>query len=951
MRYNAGYNPVDELFGKKNGNITTESNQNTNDIKENIDLPDNNKTIINDYDQTNYEQNMNIDNNDNNDNNFNYGIDNSENKNFNKHKLFLLFGLILFIVIVIVIIIFIIKIREQKEEIKKEVAVLTDSIDIKAVGFQFDEPFDKNKFEYNLEIDTKKVQIKCSRYERVEGCNQVVDLSDKNSYDHIIKYSTLDDKEYIYTIHINKKGTSGPIKIDSVEINETKYTNDENKVIVNAKSENNKKLQYSFDGGNTWQNSNQYETKENEEVNIVIKDEDGNKTEDKIVEIDNIDKIPPTVDIIIKEKTTNKIVLQANAKDEASGIDSYNWNNSGYIKASIYEVTKAGTYTVVVKDKAGNTSSKASITVPDSAFNKESKKESKTYTVKLVGNGANIEKAQLTCSTYELSCTVKLPNITRENGIIIGFAESASATTAKYNVGEEITLTGNKTLYAITAKKVTATFEKNGANSLSYTSKSCNIYNTNTTCTIKTPTIIRSGWTILGYAESATATTEKYKVSSNISISENKKYYAVTSRTLTATFEKNGASTLSYTNKSCNIYNTNTTCTIKTPTITRSGWTILGFAESASATTEKYKVSSNITISENKKYYAVTSRTLTATFEKNGASTLSYTSKSCNIYNTSSSCNVTTPTITRSGWTILGFAESASATTAKYKVSSNITINSNKKYYAITNKKVTVTFDANGGETIEYTSKSCDLYNNKTSCNIRIPIVNKIGYGAYAFDIKGKSTEYGTYIMNKTYSFSSNKDLIANYLENSSHYRKISVYKTLKYDNVIIEIDNTCSNKDTFVSDIKKIYKNLPYLFKNPGKMMISNDSTYLKIRGNTTAGVTSGFDYYPFIDIKCSSKYTTLVHELTHKWDKEYNLQKGNFIAYQSDVKSLFNKCINMSDRPLRDYSYTSEFEFLADSVSYYYAKYIVKDASFANINYPSNIKSVIEKYIAQGI
>ena len=873
MRYNAGYNPVDELFGKKNGNITTESNQNTNDIKENIDLPDNNKTIINDYDQTNYEQNMNIDNNDNNDNNFNYGIDNSENKNFNKHKLFLLFGLILFIVIVIVIIIFIIKIREQKEEIKKEVAVLTDSIDIKAVGFQFDEPFDKNKFEYNLEIDTKKVQIKCSRYERVEGCNQVVDLSDKNSYDHIIKYSTLDDKEYIYTIHINKKGTSGPIKIDSVEINETKYTNDENKIVVNAKSENNKKLQYSFDGGNTWQNSNQYETKENEEVNIVIKDEAGNKTENKVVEIDNIDKTPPTVDIIVKEKTTNKIVLQANAKDEASGIDSYNWNNSGYIKASTYEVTKAGTYTVIVKDKAGNISSKASITVPDSAFNKEAKKESKTYTVKLVGNGASIEKAQLTCSTYELSCTVKLPNITRENGIIIGFAESASATTAKYNVGEEITLTGNKTLYAITAKKVTATFEKNGANSLSYTSKSCNIYNTNTTCTIKTPTIIRSGWTILGYAESATATTEKYKVSSNISISENKKYYAVTSRTLTATFEKNGASTLSY------------------------------------------------------------------------------TSKSCNIYNTSSSCNVTTPTITRSGWTILGFAESASATTAKYKVSSNITINSNKKYYVITNKKVTVTFDANGGETIEYTSKSCDLYNNKTSCNIRIPIVNKIGYGAYAFDIKGKSTEYGTYIMNKTYSFSSNKDLIANYLENSSHYRKISVYKTLKYDNVIIEIDNTCSNKDTFVSDIKKIYKNLPYLFKNPGKMMISNDSTYLKIRGNTTAGVTSGFDYYPFIDIKCSSKYTTLVHELTHKWDKEYNLQKGNFIAYQSDVKSLFNKYINMSDKPLRDYSYTSEFEFLADSVSYYYAKYIVKDASFANINYPSNIKSVIEKYIAQGI
>lgn len=80
------------------------------------------------------------------------------------------------------------------------------------------------------------------------------------------------------------------------------------------------------------------------------------------------------------------------------------------------------------------------------------KKETHTYKVTFNGNGASVTKSELSCSTTGLSCKIKLPEIKRDNGIIIGYSENANATTPQYKVGQEISVTENKTLYAITAK-------------------------------------------------------------------------------------------------------------------------------------------------------------------------------------------------------------------------------------------------------------------------------------------------------------------------------------------------------------------------------------------------------------------------------------------------------------------------------------------------------------------
>ena len=874
MRYNGDFNPVDDLFDKQNSNQNNSLNtsvpniQNTDSvIQENNESWQNNNVTNTNYNQSIIKDNMINNENINNDiNDIQYNQNNNKKRGFNKSIIYFIVGFLLFIVVGIVITNLVIEIIKQKKSNEEEISVLMDSLSVKAVGFEFDQPFDKNKFEYNLEIDTQKVQFKCNKIDSVTGCNETVNLVNKTNLDHIIEYTSQKGKKYSYTFHITKKDTNGPIKIDSIEFEKTDYSNKNTTIVVKANSDKNKKLKYSFDGGNTWQDDNKYTTDENEDVNVVIKDDAGNTTDPKEIEIDNIDTVAPTVNIEEKEKKESKVILFANAKDDSSGIDKYNWNESGYTNNSTYEATKAGTYTVKVKDKAGNESVKASITIPESYFKKNVKKETHTYKVTFNGNGASVSKDELSCSTTGLSCKIKLPEIKRDNGIIIGYSENANATTPQYKVGQEISVTENKTLYAITAKKITLTINGNGA-------------------------------------------------------------------------------TVKDTEKKCYIYNKKTSCKITTPMISRSGYSIIGFNSNANAKTAGYKTNASITLDKDKTIYAITSKKLTATFKGNGAS-VSSGSSSCNIYNTAKTCNVAAPTVTRSGWTILGFSTNKNATTG----STAKTLSAGKTYYAITKKNITVTFDSKGAETIEYKSKSCTIYNSQTKCKIRIPILNKKGYSSYGYDVLGNETQWSRYHMNETYEFSSNQTLVANYLEKTSHYKNISVYKQFTLGNILIEIDNSCSNKARFVSDLNTLYSKMPKLFSGKGKLMILNDALYVKA-SNGTVGITTGYDYYPAVNIKCSTSYVTIVHELTHKYDKEYNIRNGSFIANQSDVASLYNKYYSSyktNKTPFRDYTYSTKYEFLSDITAYYYAKFIIKDSGYSSYSYPNSDEAlkIFKKY-----
>lgn len=514
MRYNGDFNPVDDLFDKQNSNQNNSLNtsvpniQNTDSvIQENNESWQNNNVTNTNYNQSIIKDNMINNENINNDiNDIQYNQNNNKKRGFNKSIIYFIVGFLLFIIVGIVITNLVIEIIKQKKSNEEEISVLMDSLSVKAVGFEFDQPFDKNKFEYNLEIDTQKVQFKCNKIDSVTGCNETVNLVNKTNLDHIIEYTSQKGKKYSYTFHIIKKDTNGPIKIDSIEFEKTDYSNKSTTVVVKANSDKNKKLKYSFDGGNTWQDDNKYTTDENEDVNVVIKDDDGNTTDPKEIEIDNIDTVAPTVNIEEKEKQESKVILFANAKDDSSGIDKYNWNESGYTNNSTYEATKAGTYTVKVKDKAGNESVKASITIPESYFKKDVKKETYTYKVTFNGNGASVSSSSLSCNIYNTvkTCNVTVPTITRSGWTILGFSTSASATTGS----TAKTLSAGKTYYAITKKNITVTFAKNDQSSYQYKdfdyieypskSKSCTVYNTGS-CKIKIPFVDVKGLSTSGF--------------------------------------------------------------------------------------------------------------------------------------------------------------------------------------------------------------------------------------------------------------------------------------------------------------------------------------------------------------------------------------------------------------------------------------------------------------------
>ena len=1003
MKYSDDFNPVDDLFNKNNSNQNNSLNtfasntQNTDSvIQENNESWQNNNVTNTNYNQSIIKDNMINNENINNDiNDIQYNQNNNK-RGFNKSIIYAIVGFILFIAVGIVITNLVIEIIKQKKSNEEEISVLMDSLSVKAVGFEFDQPFDKNKFEYNLEIDTQKVQFKCNKIDSVTGCNETVNLVNKTNLDHIIEYTSQKGKKYTYTFHITKKDTNGPIKIDSIEFEKTDYSNKSTTVVVKANSDKNKKLKYSFDGGNTWQDDNKYTTDENEDVNVVIKDDAGNTTDPKEIEIDNIDTVAPTVNIEEKEKSSNKVVLFANAKDDSSGIDKYNWNESGYTNNSTYEATKAGTYTVKVKDKAGNESVKASITIPESYFKKNMKKETHTYKVTFNGNGASVSKSELSCSTTGLSCKIKLPQIKRDNGIIIGYSENANATTPQYKVGQEISVTENKTLYAITAKKITLTINGNGA-TVKDTEKKCYIYNKKTSCKITTPIITRSGYSIIGFNSNANAKTAGYKTNASITLDKDKTIYAITSKKLKLTVNGNGAK-VTKSSVTCNVYNNDKTCKVTTPTITRSGYSVIGFNSNSNATSPEYKTNTSVTLDKNKTMYAITSKKLTATFKGNGAS-VSSSSSSCNIYNTAKTCNVTAPTITRSGWTILGFSTNKNATTG----STAKTLSAGKTYYAITKKNIKVTFTENNNKNtypkaiknkkamqvkfdyIEYREAFCSIYNTQTSCKIKIPFVDVKGLASSGFS-PGIDEKTGPgspktipntldyelaphYITGNTYSFSKSTTLYAVF-ETLDYYRdfRSTIEHTLTYTSstgrIIIDIEKGCS-RDHYKKYFDEI-KNSKFKFLLDGNakiMVLTNDSMKKVHSGQDVAGVSfslTGAGYYHYnISLNCkydSDKYDyltfyTIIHELSHRWDARYYLATGTTL--NSKFTSFYNKYKSNNSWPIRDYGKGSLGEFFGVIVDEYYMNYI------ANTNlhpipydrkkglYPSDLKKALETYI----
>lgn len=137
-----------------------------------------------------------------------------------------------------------------------------------------------------------------------------------------------------------------------------------------------------------------------------------------------------------------------------------------------------------------------------------------------------------------------------------------------------------------------------------------------------------------------------------------------------------------------------------TPTATKKGWEFIGWNTDKDAT----KALSSYTVTEDTVLYAIYRKTAKITFvDTNGRHT-----KSINMYN-NNTAEVSSNLNGYSGWTSLGWRTDTQAAKATY--TSNISVKEDMTLYAVYQRNLTLTYNANGGSSTPSRQTQTQYYN------------------------------------------------------------------------------------------------------------------------------------------------------------------------------------------------------------------------------------------------
>ena len=310
------------------------------------------------------------------------------------------------------------------------------------------------------------------------------------------------------------------------------------------------------------------------------------------------------------------------------------------------------------------------------------------YTISYDANGGSGAPSSQT-KTYDVALTLSTTVPTRTGYTFKGWATSASATSATYSAGGSYTSNSAATLYAVwQINTYSVSFNANGGSGAP--SAQTKTYGTSLTLSTTKPT--RTGYTFLGWSTSASATSATYSAGGSYTANSGTTLYAVWQiNTYTVSYNANGGSGA----PSAQTKTHGTNLTLSTTKPTRTGYTFLGWATSASATSATYSAGSSYTSNSATTLYAVWKiNTYTVSYNANGGS--GAPSAQTKTYGTALTLSSTKPT--RTGYTFLGWATSASATSATYSAGGSYTTNSGATLYAVWQiNTYTVSYNANGG--------------------------------------------------------------------------------------------------------------------------------------------------------------------------------------------------------------------------------------------------------------
>lgn len=317
-------------------------------------------------------------------------------------------------------------------------------------------------------------------------------------------------------------------------------------------------------------------------------------------------------------------------------------------------------------------------------------------TLTCVDYGSGIVEPNLTVSSFSTSSNGKITKISTPTKIDNGYkyivtvqGTSVGNFIVNLNEGAIIDVSNNKNIITssddIIVKGITytATFTKNGngIQSIGSTTRSCTTEGENLTCQITLPETIMEDadiYTVVGWSTDSNAKTGT-KIGEKVTVSTDEQFYTVTKKNgvlLRNKFNANGA-TLACTSSddstcikdsdtyitTCSLkeaYNNDiqeTSCIVTTPTITRNDFEIIGYNTDKNSDTSQLLSSSSLELTnenKNQTYYAITKKEVKIRWNAN-EHTVNSTQSFCTILNNNSTCTITTPTIVREGYVILGW--------------------------------------------------------------------------------------------------------------------------------------------------------------------------------------------------------------------------------------------------------------------------------------------------------
>ena len=318
----------------------------------------------------------------------------------------------------------------------------------------------------------------------------------------------------------------------------------------------------------------------------------------------------------------------------------------------------------------------------------------KTFTISYNANGGTGAPASETANAltdYKISSTKP----TRTGFKFLGWAKSATATSAGYMSGKSYHFTKATTLYAVWEEKTyKITYNANGGKGAPVAQT--NKYTVATKISTTKPT--RKYYTFLGWSKNKNATSAQYVGNDTYTGGVSMTLYAVwQENTRTVTYNANGGTGA----PAAQSAKVNTAITISSAKPTRENFTFVGWGTSANAKVVSYEAGDSYTSKESITLYAI--------WEENEAPVVSYTVSFNANGGTGAPANqtveagqkLTIPSTTpsRENYNFIGWSLDNNATSADYLPGKSYMIKSNVTLYAVWSVKTfTITYDANGGE-------------------------------------------------------------------------------------------------------------------------------------------------------------------------------------------------------------------------------------------------------------